>query len=63
MARAMQRAPFFARGTEEALEYGLKEAAGRSQSPRQLHDYKPHRKFLFCDVCGYDRDEPLMHNP
>lgn len=64
MARAMQRAPFFAKGTEEAIEHGLQIAAGVTPlRPRQTHEYLPHPKYQnFCDTCGYHRDEPLMHN-
>lgn len=63
MARAMQREPFLAQGTEEAIEHGLKIAAGVTPyPPRQLHDYVPHKTGGFCNVCGYDRNEPLLHN-
>ena len=60
LARAMQRAPFFAQGTEEALERGLKLAAGLT--PKRTfaaHRFVPHRKFpWFCDQCGYGEAEP-----
>lgn len=63
MARAMQRAPFFAKGTEEAIEHGLRQAGGGIPVTRELHDYLPHKKYPnFCETCGYGRDEPLMHN-
>lgn len=63
MARAMQRPPFNAQGTEEAIEHGLKIAAGIPSEPPPKHDFKPNFPGDdFCGVCGWVRDEPLMHN-
>lgn len=31
--------------------------------PTSTHDFVPHKNTGFCDVCGYGRHEPLIHNP
>lgn len=62
MATTMQRAPFFAKGSEEDIEAGLKAASEDHPTYMVLHHFNPDRQYPWiCAECGYSQREPLKH--